>query len=222
MGNGDDWSTSPWKTLKSTSGYHSCIGLHNVVLREEAHQIEDWEEVGGNNDNDCQAGQPENTSGQRKRDEHNHQQNVAKGENTTCYLFVKAETNYFKMSLLSLATSTAWKERLVLRLIHFAVLTWTCIFLHLLWIRVMCQQSYFKHPANPASNYLSLTLDILQIKLVATLPSYTVKVDDNIGAILYPTCRGVAMGQARQAIAWGPVFWGAPDSYHLNNRKCHY
>ncbi len=25
------------------------------------------------------------------------------------------------------------------------------------------------------------------------------------------TARGVAMGQARQAIAWGPVFWGGPQ-----------
>ncbi len=74
--------------------------------------MEDCEEVDGNNDNDCQAGQPENTSDQRKRDEPNHQQNVAKGENTTCYFFIKAETNYFKMSLRALATSTAWKERL--------------------------------------------------------------------------------------------------------------
>lgn len=31
--------------------------------------MEDCEEVDGNNDNDCQAGHPENTSGQRKRDE---------------------------------------------------------------------------------------------------------------------------------------------------------
>lgn len=46
----------------------ACV-LHNFLLREEGHQMEDCEEVDGNDDNDCQAGHPENTSGQRKRDD---------------------------------------------------------------------------------------------------------------------------------------------------------
>ncbi len=46
----------------------ACV-LHNFLLREEGHQMEDCEEVDGNNEYDCQAGQPENTSSQRKRDE---------------------------------------------------------------------------------------------------------------------------------------------------------
>ena len=43
----------------------ACV-LHNFLVREEGHQMEDCENVGGNDGNECQAVDTENTTGQKK------------------------------------------------------------------------------------------------------------------------------------------------------------
>ncbi len=43
------------------------------------------------------------------------------------------------------------------------------------------------------------SFECVQLQVVKTAPD---------SQLQPPVCRGVAMGQARQAIAWGPVFWG--------------
>ncbi len=51
-----------------------------------------------------------------------------------------------------------------------------------------------------------LTLRDMMTSDAQTLLAHGTMLRDAIGTCHYAPCRGVAMGQARQAIAWGPVF----------------